>query len=100
LLARLDAGLEAGRCSLLSAPAGAGKTSLLAAWLAELDRPVSWLTLDERDQDVGQVLRYLVAALQAIAPACGPATSSPRCGRLIWASESRRRPRSWARAWG
>ena len=71
LLARLDAGLEAGRCSLLSAPAGAGKTSLLAAWFAQLDRPVSWLTLDERDQDVGQVLRYLVAALQAIAPACG-----------------------------
>ena len=52
LLARLDAGLEVGRCSLLSAPAGAGKTSLLAAWLAPLDRPVAWLTLDERDQDV------------------------------------------------
>jgi LuxR family transcriptional regulator, maltose regulon positive regulatory protein len=51
LLARLDAGLDAGRCSLLSAPAGAGKTSLLAAWLAQLDRPVAWLTLDERDQE-------------------------------------------------
>jgi LuxR family transcriptional regulator, maltose regulon positive regulatory protein len=71
LLARLDAGLDAGRCSLLSAPAGAGKTSLLAAWLARLDRPVAWLTLDEGDQDVGQVLRYLIAALQTIAPACG-----------------------------
>jgi LuxR family maltose regulon positive regulatory protein len=71
LLARLDAGLEGGRCSLLSASAGAGKTSLLAAWLAQLDRPVAWLTLDERDQDVGQVLRYLVAACQTIAPACG-----------------------------
>jgi LuxR family maltose regulon positive regulatory protein len=71
LLARLDAGLDAGRCSLLSAPAGAGKTSLLAAWLAQLDRPVAWVTLDERDQDVGQVLRYLVAALQTIAPECG-----------------------------
>jgi LuxR family maltose regulon positive regulatory protein len=71
LLARLDTGLDAGRCWLLSAPAGAGKTSLLAAWLAELDRPVAWLTLDERDQDAGQVLRYLVAALQTIDPACG-----------------------------
>jgi LuxR family maltose regulon positive regulatory protein len=71
LLARLDAGLDADRCSLLSAPAGAGKTSLLAAWLDRLDRPVAWLTLDERDQDAGQVLRYLVAALQTIAPACG-----------------------------
>lgn len=36
LLDHLDAGLEAGRCSLLSAPAGAGKTTLLAAWLAQL----------------------------------------------------------------
>ncbi|HEV2894960.1 MAG TPA: hypothetical protein VG411_14495, partial [Actinomycetota bacterium] len=39
LLARLDVGPGAGRCTLLSAPAGAGKTSLLAAWLAQLDRP-------------------------------------------------------------
>ena len=77
LLARLDAGLGAGRCSLLSAPAGAGKTSLLAAWLAQVDRPVAWVTLDERDQDVGQVLRYLVAALQTIAPDCGR-------GALAW----------------
>jgi LuxR family maltose regulon positive regulatory protein len=71
LLARLDVGPGMGRCTLLSAPAGAGKTSLLAAWLAQLDRPAAWLTLDERDQDTGQVLRYLVAALQTIAPACG-----------------------------
>jgi LuxR family maltose regulon positive regulatory protein len=77
LLARLDAGLEAGRCSLLSAPAGAGKTSLLADWLAQLDRPVAWLTLDERDQDAHQVLRYLVAAVQTIAPVCGR-------GALAW----------------
>ena len=33
LVTRLNAGLATGRCSLLSAPAGAGKTSLLAAWL-------------------------------------------------------------------
>ena len=85
LLARLDAGLDVGRCSLLSAPAGAGKTSLLAAWLAQLDRPVAWLTLDERDQDVHQVLRYLVAALQTIAPACGR-------GALAWLDAPRPPP--------
>jgi LuxR family transcriptional regulator, maltose regulon positive regulatory protein len=77
LLDRLDAGLEAGWCSLLSAPAGAGKTSLLAAWLAQLDRPVAWLTLGERDQDAHLVLRYLVAACQTIAPTCGR-------GALAW----------------
>jgi LuxR family maltose regulon positive regulatory protein len=76
LTARLDAGLDNGRCSLLSAPAGAGKTSLLAAWLARLDRPVAWLTLDERDQSAEQVLRYLVAACQAIAPGCGRGASA------------------------
>jgi hypothetical protein len=32
-------------------------------------------------------------------PGCAPAASSSRCGRPIWASASRRRPRSWARAW-
>jgi LuxR family maltose regulon positive regulatory protein len=85
LQAHLDAGLDAGRCSLLSAPAGAGKTSLLAAWLAGLDRPVAWLTLDERDQDTGQVLRYLVAACQTIAPACGR-------GALAWLDAPRPPP--------
>ena len=71
LLARLDEGLDDGGCLLLSAPAGTGKTSLLAAWAARLDRPVAWLALDERDQEVHQVLRYLVASLQTIAPECG-----------------------------
>jgi LuxR family maltose regulon positive regulatory protein len=77
LLSHLDAGLDAGRCSLLSAPAGAGKTSLLAAWLARVERPVAWLTLDERDQTADQVLRYVVAACQTIAPSCGR-------GALAW----------------
>jgi LuxR family maltose regulon positive regulatory protein len=71
LLARLDEGLEVGQCSLLSAPAGTGKTSLLATWVARLRRPVAWLALDERDQEVHQVLRYLVASLQTITPECG-----------------------------
>ena len=71
LITQLNAGLAAGRCSLLSAPAGAGKTSLLAAWLAQLDRPAAWLTLDDRDQAPDQVLRYLVAACRTIAPTCG-----------------------------
>ena len=72
LLALLDEGLDDGRCSLLSAPAGAGKTSLLATWVASLARPVAWLALDERDQEVHQVLRYLVASIQTIAPDVRP----------------------------
>src|SRR5262249_39960638 len=65
--------LEAGRCTLLSAHAGAGKTSLLAQWLATLSQPFAWLSLDERDQNVYQVLRYLIAALRTVVPACGDA---------------------------
>ena len=73
LLDRLDAGLASTRCTILSAPAGAGKTSLLAAWLAASGRPAAWLALDERDQDVYRFLRYTIAALQGIAPGCGEA---------------------------
>jgi LuxR family maltose regulon positive regulatory protein len=69
---------------LLQGTAAAGATGL-AAWLFQLDRPVAWLTLDERDQDVGQVLRYLVAALQTIAPACGR-------GALAWLDAPRPPP--------
>jgi ATP/maltotriose-dependent transcriptional regulator MalT len=68
LMARLNEGLGLGTCTLLSAPAGAGKTSLLAAWVAELDCPVAWLALDEGDQDVYRFLRYVHAALQAVLP--------------------------------
>jgi len=71
LVRHLNAGVDRARCTLLSAPAGAGKTTLLAVWAAGLGRPAAWLTLDERDQDVHQWLRYLILALQGIAPSCG-----------------------------
>jgi LuxR family maltose regulon positive regulatory protein len=73
LLDRLEVGLARAHCTLLSAPAGAGKTTLLAAWLDRLARPVAWLALDNGDQDAHQFLRYLIAALQTVAPACGQA---------------------------
>ncbi|MGQ0575928.1 MAG: LuxR C-terminal-related transcriptional regulator [Pseudonocardia sp.] len=68
LTARLAA---ADGCTLVSAPAGAGKTTLLGGLLAGRAQPVAWLSLDARDQDVRRFLRYLVAALQHIDPACG-----------------------------
>ena len=78
LLTRLDAGL-AGRITVLVAPPGFGKSTLLAAWLARR-MPVhdpahtihaAWLTLDAGDNDPQLFLRYLIAALQGIAPALG-----------------------------
>jgi len=73
LLARLDAGLER-RLTLLSAPAGTGKTTLLSDWLAQPGGPggtaaapaprVGWLALDAGDNDLPRFLAYLVAALR------------------------------------
>ena len=72
LLARLEAGLR-GRVTLIAAPAGFGKTTLLADWLSQAatERQVAWLSLDAGDSDPGQFLRYLIAALQTIAPSMG-----------------------------
>jgi LuxR family maltose regulon positive regulatory protein len=72
LLERLDDAPRLGhRLTLVSAPAGFGKTTLLSAWAAATDRTVTWLTLDESDADPVQFLTYLVAALQQIDPHVG-----------------------------
>src|ERR687886_1264780 len=70
LLDRLQGGLQ-GKFTLISAPAGFGKTTLVSAWVAGCARPVAWLSLDERDNDPARFLTYLVAALQTIAPIVG-----------------------------
>ena len=92
LTARLNAGLHQ-KLTLIAAPAGFGKTTLLSEWLAsqssevevlsaELPEPestqnserktqnlrVAWLSLDEGDSDITRFLAYLVAALQTIGP--------------------------------
>jgi len=70
LFARLDAGLQ-GALTLVCAPAGFGKTTLLADWLRRTGRPAAWLGLDVGDNDPAVFLRYLVAALQTLAPEVG-----------------------------
>lgn len=74
LLERLSAGL-AGRLTLVVAPAGYGKTTLVADWLATLERPSVWLQLDRRDDDPGRFFAYLVAALQRLQPQIGAVLS-------------------------
>lgn len=54
------------KLTVISAPPGYGKTTLLAEWLDGLQRPVAWLSLDEGDNDPVQFLRYLVASFQRI----------------------------------
>ncbi|MCC6189161.1 MAG: AAA family ATPase [Anaerolineales bacterium] len=65
LIEQLNAGLPAG-LTLISAPAGFGKTTLVRAWAAACKRPVAWLSLDEGDADLAGFLSYLVAALQTL----------------------------------
>lgn len=65
LIDRLNAGAGT-RLTLVSAPAGFGKTTLVSDWVALCDRPVAWLSLDEDDASLPRFLSYLVAALQRI----------------------------------
>jgi LuxR family transcriptional regulator, maltose regulon positive regulatory protein len=72
LLERLNEGLTAGRkLTLISAPAGFGKTTLLSEWAAGCGRPAAWLSLDAGDGDPIRFLTYLVAALQRVAAGIG-----------------------------
>src|SRR4051795_12426340 len=70
LVERLNEGLHR-KLTLISAPAGFGKTTLVSAWIAECDRQVAWLSLDEGDSDPAGFLTYLVTALRTIAPQIG-----------------------------
>jgi LuxR family maltose regulon positive regulatory protein len=52
----------------VTAPAGYGKTTLLAQWAARDPRPFAWVSIDERDNDPFVLLRHVAAALDAIEP--------------------------------
>ncbi len=72
LVERLNEGLAAGnKLTLVSAPAGSGKTTLIGEWVAGCGRAAAWLSLDEGDSDPSRFLTYLIAALQAVAPGIG-----------------------------
>jgi len=71
LLKRLNEGLRQNqglgrKLTLISAPAGFGKTTLVSEWVAGFERPAAWLSLDEGDNDPTRFLSYLVAALRTI----------------------------------
>ena len=56
---------------LVCAPAGAGKTVLLAEWVRRSDLPVAWLSLDTGDNDPARFWRHAVAALDSVCPGIG-----------------------------
>ena len=74
---RLDSvfGARRTRLTLVSAPAGFGKTTLLASWLARnsATRRLAWVALDESDSDPQRFWSYLLTALERAAPGTGAA---------------------------
>lgn len=69
---------EAGKkpVTLLAAPAGYGKSTLLAEWLSRVSYRAAWLSLDESDNNLSLFASYLVAAIQTVFPGSMPLTSS------------------------
>src|SRR5690606_24480324 len=66
---------SSGKLTLVSAPAGFGKTTAVTVWLGDLSissgHAVAWLSLDEADGEPGRFLDYLIAALRTAAPHLG-----------------------------
>ena len=88
LIERLNEGLQrTSSVTLISAPAGFGKTTLVCEWIATLTpgpSPIgrgeavrtAWLSLDEGDNDPVRFLLYVIAAVQMIVPKCGESVLS------------------------
>jgi LuxR family maltose regulon positive regulatory protein len=70
LISRLDDALK-GRVTLISAPAGYGKTTLVLQWLAQPRMPVAWFAVDETDSEPDRFLSYVVAAVRTVVPEFG-----------------------------
>jgi LuxR family transcriptional regulator, maltose regulon positive regulatory protein len=70
LIEQLNAGMQH-KLSVVMAPAGFGKTTLVCEWIAGCDRQTAWLSLDEGDCELGRFLAHLIATIQTIAPEIG-----------------------------
>jgi LuxR family maltose regulon positive regulatory protein len=71
----------------VTAPAGYGKTTLLAQWAARDRRGFAWVSIDEKDRDPIVLLRHIAAALHAVEPLAAPvleALADP--GTSMWTS--------------
>ncbi len=64
---RLEKGLER-KLTLVSAPAGYGKSTLLTSWLNNISIPSAWVSLNKMDNDLDLFLHYLIAAVRTLFP--------------------------------
>jgi len=70
LIERMNEGMHK-KLTLISAPAGFGKTTLVSEWVTRCGRPASWLSLDEGDNDPRRFLAYLISAIRTAAKNIG-----------------------------
>ncbi len=70
LIERLNAGFDR-KLTLVSAPAGFGKTTLVTEWLSCGEKLFTWLSLDGGDNDPARFSTYIVAAIQRVDPCIG-----------------------------
>ncbi len=70
LIVCLEAG-STGKLTLVSAPVGYGKTTLVSDWLTRSRMPAAWLSLESSDNQISRFFSYLISALQQIDPAIG-----------------------------
>lgn len=76
LFTQLEQGIQ-GSLTLISAPVGFGKTTLLVQWLSANQRPVGWLSLEPEDNQPTRFLNYLIAALQKLDAEIGSTSLPP-----------------------
>lgn len=87
LIQHMNEGLHR-KLTLISAPAGFGKSTLASEWATACGRPVGWLVLDAGDNDPVRFLAYLIAALQMVTAETGPATFGAEVLGLLQTSQS------------
>jgi LuxR family maltose regulon positive regulatory protein len=65
LMERLDNGVRR-KLTIVSAPAGYGKTTALTSWIDHSQLKIAWLSIDEADNELDRFLFYIIAALQRV----------------------------------
>ena len=77
LIQRISEGIEqGGKLTLVSAPAGYGKTTLITEWLKTINRECAWVSMDAGDNDPKRFFTYLIASLQTIQEGFGQEVSN------------------------
>ena len=62
--------------TIISAPAGYGKTTFICNWLNKSDRKIAWYSIDDTVNDLVPFLTYFIAALETLAPSIGKSSLS------------------------